>query len=65
MIELNYENVRFKNYEIIYQNVIKMLRFLFDYKSFKNDLIYEFYRILKFIKNDKEIKIYLKMYTID
>ena len=65
MIELNYEDVRFKNYEVIYQNVIKMLRFLFDHKSFKNDLIYEFYRIFKFIKNDKEIKVYLKIHIID
>ena len=64
-IELNYENVRFKDYKIIYQNVIKMLRFLLDHKSFKDDLIYEFCRIFKLIKNDKEIKIYLKMYTID
>ena len=42
-----------------------MLRFLFDHKSFKDDLIYEFCRILKFIKNDKKIKIYSKMHTID
>ena len=42
-----------------------MLRFLFDHKSFKNDLIYEFCRILKFIKNDKKIKIYSKMHTVD
>ena len=65
IIELNYEDVRFKDYEIIYQNVIKMLRFLFGHKSFKDDLIYEFYHILKLIKNDKKIKIYLKMHTID
>ena len=64
-IELNYENVRFKDYKIIYQNVIKMLRFLFDHKSFKDNLVFESYHILKFIKNDKEIKIYLKMHTID
>ena len=42
-----------------------MLRFLFDHKFFKDDLIYEFCCILKFIKNDKEIRIYLKMHTID
>ena len=45
--------------------MIKMLRFLFDHKSFKDDLIYEFCHIFKFIKNDKEIKIYLKMHIID
>ena len=65
MIKLNYENVQFKDYKIIYQDVIKMLRFLFDHKPFKNDLIYEFYCIFKFIKDDKEIKIYSKMHTID
>ena len=42
-----------------------MLRFLFNHKSFKDDLIYKFYHIFKFIKDNKEIKIYLKMHTID
>ena len=64
-IELNYEDVQFKDYEIIYQNVIKMLRFLLDHKSFKDDLIYKSCRILKLIKNDKKIKIYSKMHTVD
>ena len=64
-IELNYKNVWFKDYEIIYQNMIKMLHFLFDYKSFKDDLIYKSCHIFKFIKNDKEIKIYSKMHTVD
>ena len=42
-----------------------MLRFLLDHKSFKDDLIYEFCHIFKFIKNDKKIKIYSKMHIID
>ena len=42
-----------------------MLRFLLNHKSFKDDLIYESCRIFKFIKNDRKIKIYSKMYTID
>ena len=62
---MNYEDVRFKNYKMIYQDVIKMLRFLLDYKSFKDDLIYEFYRIFKSWKINKEIRIYSKMYTVD
>ena len=50
---------------IIYQDMIKLLRFLFNYKLFKNNLIYKSCRILKFIKNNKEIKIYSKIYTVD
>ena len=42
-----------------------MLHFLFDHKSFKDDLIYEFYCIFKFIKNNKMIKVYSEMYIID
>ena len=42
-----------------------MLGFLFDHKSFKDNLIYKFYYIFKFIKDDKEIKVYSKMHTID
>ena len=45
--------------------MIKVLRFLFNHKSFKNNLIYKSCRIFKLIKNDKKIKIYLKMHPID
>ena len=41
IIKLNYEDVKFKDYENIYQDILNVLRFLFDHKSFKNDLIYE------------------------
>ena len=65
IIELNYENIKFKDYEIIYQNILNVLYFLFDHKSFKNNLIYESCHILKLVKDNKKIKVYSKIYTID
>ena len=42
-----------------------MLRFLLNHKSFKNDLIYESYCIFKFLENNKKIKVYSTMHTVD
>ena len=65
IFNLNYENIKFKYYKTIYQNILNVLRFPFDYKSFKNNSIYESYHIFKFIKNNNKIKSCSKMHTVD
>ena len=49
------------SFNIYYCNIVNVLRFLFNYRIFKYNLIYVFIYIFNF----KKEKIYFEIYTID